>query len=94
MGNKWRIYPSDDACRAKLLASGLFLDKKHVQLYSSNPFAAINDDGEEIETIKLTIDGVPISFSDDSIRTRLEETGVILRSRVLLEYARNPSTKK
>ena len=94
MGNKWRIYPSDDACRAKLLASGLFLDAKHVQLYSSNPFAPVDDDGNEIETIKLTIDGVPISFSDESIRKRLEETGVILRSRILLEYARNPLTKK
>ena len=94
MGDKWRIYPNDDICRAKLLATGLFLNKQNVQLYANNPFARVGDDGKEIENIRLTIDGVPISFSDESIRRQLVEIGIDLKSRMLLEYARNPETKK
>ena len=38
-----------------------------VTIYSSNPFAVRERDGRVIPSTRLTIDGIPISFSEADI---------------------------
>ena len=94
MGNKWRLHTANDQSRATLLASGINLLGRHVHVYADNPFAIRGTNGKEIPSTKLFIDGIPISYCNDSIRKALDGIGVAQRSRVLMEYARHPETKK
>ena len=93
MGDVWRVHAADDKVRATLLASGLNLKGEHVSLFTDNPFIVRGPDGKEIPSTKLTIDGVPISFSNDEISKSLKVAGVVARSRILMEYARDPDGK-
>ena len=95
MGEKWRCYPMQDVAKAKLLANGTIdLQGQSVKLYSQNPFGMLNKNGEEIPSTKLSIDGIPISYDDNAINRALVEIGINCRSKILYEYARDPSTKK
>ena len=94
MGEKWRIYPASDESRTTLLAAGLYLNGQNVRVYSNNSFASMDKEGKVIPSTRLYIDGIPISFSDDAIKTKIESMGVTLRSKICLEYARNPDTHK
>ena len=95
MGENWRCYPMQDVAKAKLLSSGAIdLNGLSVKLYSQNPFGMLNKDREEVPSTRLSIDGIPISYDDNAISRALDEIGVKSRSKILYEYARDPSSKK
>ena len=65
MGDEWRLYPAHDKGRATLLAAGISLQGKSVPLYSQSPFTLTDSEGNKIESTKLSINGVAISYSNE-----------------------------
>ena len=93
MGDTWRVHTSNDKSRAMLLASGLSIKGLHLNVYGDNPYSARGPNGQVIPSTKLFVDNIPISYSDDEVKKCLEALGVVPRSRLMKEHARDPDGK-
>jgi len=92
LGSLWRIYPTKEAARTNLLLSGVSLRGCLVTLCDKNPFVVQTRDGErEIQTTKVTIGGLPISFSNEDIEAMLAKLGAVARSALFMERDRDSS---
>ena len=83
----WRIYPFNEVTRAKLLTSGICLKGKIINLEGINPYI---HRGAERSGTRLTISGLPFSYSSDSVARNLSAAGIKLRSSIQMERARAP----
>ena len=83
----WRIYPLNEVSRAKLLTTGMIIKGKAVSLEGINPYI---HRGTERSGTRLTISGLPFSYSSDSVARNLAAAGVKLRSTIQMERARAP----
>ena len=84
----WRISPLYEASRIKLLASGINIRGRNVQLENINPFTMRS--GDESSGTKLFIGNLPFSYSTEAIKNHLRVAGITLRSEVVWERARGP----
>ena len=74
IGGLWRLYPSNHPTRALLLTEGITLHGCHVNLMDTNPFL-MRDTGVEIESTRLTIGDIPLSYSNKEIEDYLLSKG-------------------
>ena len=94
-GGLWRLYASSDAHKATL-SSNKYLRMQNivteeyvnVKLYIQNPFTMRGKDGEVIPGTRLTIDGLPLSVSNDDLASSLEKLGVKTRTNLVWEKLR------
>ena len=84
----WRISPLYEASRIKILASGINVRGRNVQLENINPFTMRS--GDDTSGTKLFIGNLPFSYSTEAIKNHLKVAGVTLRSEVVWERARGP----
>ena len=89
----WRLYPKDSKTRATLLAQGFTLFGSRVKMYAENPYVLKNGNGAEIQSTRLTVDGVPLSYSANEICGRLKEAGANLLGPLVLDRARTSEGK-
>ena len=84
----WRISPLYESSRIKILANGICVRGRNVQLENMNPFTMRS--GDDTSGTKLFIGNLPFSYSSDAIKNHLRVAGVTLRSEVVWERARGP----
>ena len=91
----WRIYPRDKGGRQKLLIQGMTVRGVQVTVKDKNPYLVRSLDGKEEETpaTKVIVGNVPISFSDQEILKSVQELGCTLRSKLILQRARDEKGK-
>ena len=83
----WRLYPFNEVTRAKLLSSGIQIKGKAIDLEGINPYI---HRGAERSGTRLTISGLPFSYSSDAVARNLSAAGIKLRSSIQMERARAP----
>lgn len=92
IGSLWRIYPSTNDSRVKLLISGFKLRGYSITVCDKNPFLVVTANGEEeVKTTKLTVGNLPISFSNKEIEEMILKLGVKPRSQLFMERDRDES---
>ena len=74
IGGLWRLYPSNHPTRALLLTKGITLNGCHINLMDTNPFL-MRDTGVEIDSTRLTIGDIPLSYSNKEIEDYLLSKG-------------------
>ena len=84
----WRIYASNTTARASLLAHGITIKGRKIVAYDKNPYILRSGEGA-IPSTKLTIDGVPISYSGNEITAKLRDMGVKLLGDMKMDRARD-----
>ena len=93
IGALWRIYTQTLQARATILANGLVMRGRTVQVQGHNPFMIRGSDGEEIPGTKLIISEIPISFSNTALEAALIKKGLKLRSKLKMEEVRDREGK-
>ena len=92
IGSLWRIYPSTNDSRVKLLISGFKLRGYSITVCDKNPFVIVTANGEEeVKTTKLTVGNLPISFSNKEIEEMIIKLGAKPRSQLFMERDRDES---
>ena len=71
---------TDNIARNKVLGVGLTIRGKDIPVADQSPNTYRDEAGNLIETTKLTIDGLPISVSDQDLIIHLQGMGVELIS--------------
>ena len=71
IGALWCIYTQTLQARATILANGLVMRGRTVQVQGHNPFMIRGSDGKEIPGTKLIISEIPISFSNTALEAAL-----------------------
>ena len=89
-GGLWRIYPRDKGGRQKLVLQGMTGRGVQVTVKDKNPYLVRSLDAKEEETpaTKVIVGNVPISFSDQILKS-VHELGCTLRSKLILERDRS-----
>ena len=64
----WRIYLNSHEDRVKLISNGLFIRGASIAVYDVNPFTRSKDEN----LTRVTIKDVPLSVSDEVIRSKIE----------------------
>ena len=93
IGALWRIYPRNSDARANLLISGITLRGVSVSLCDKNPFLIQSPNGDTVNTTRLVISNVPISFSDKELLEMVIKVGGKPRSDLYLERDRDDDGK-
>jgi hypothetical protein len=88
IGGPWRVYPKTRTARVQLLVSGLSLRSSHINLHDDNPFLTRGNNGQEIQTTKVIISNIPISFSNREIENTLTNLGCKPTSKLIDECDR------
>ena len=70
VGSLWRLYIQDTVNRVKLLAGGVSLRGKTVQLYEKNPYVPDRSD-----QVRVRIKNIPLSADDSIIVKSLKDNG-------------------
>ena len=91
IGNLWRIYLTDPIARVKLLSCGITLREQQVELKDQNPFRTPGF--ESIETTRLFVRNVPLSFDNNAIIEALQILGVTMVNTMKEARARDPQGK-
>ena len=82
----WRIYPKSADNRAMLLLKGMEVRNLTVNPFDKNPYTVKTSDGEkEVQTTKLIIGNLPISYSNDEIERKLIQLGCEPQSKLMME---------
>ena len=82
----WRIYPKSAGNRAMLLLKGMEVRNLTVNPFHKNPYTVKTSDGEkEVQTTKLIIGNLPISYSNDEIERKLIQLGCEPQSKLMME---------
>ena len=84
IGGLWRIYLTDEDARVSLLATGISLRSQQITLRDRNPFLNIGFEG--VDTTRLFVRNIPLSYDNAGIEKALKEKGVEMI--VSLKYAR------
>ena len=84
IGGLWRVYVTDEETRVNLLSTGINLRGNQVALKDKNPF--LNLWFENIETTRLFIRNIPLSYDNKEIEKSLKDKGVHMLGP--LKYAR------
>ena len=85
----WRIYPKSEEARTTLLIEGIIIRNVRVSLSANNPFIPRDDNGVAVPTTRVWIDQIPLSVADSEIEFSLRQLGCDLKSRIMLEKARD-----
>lgn len=98
IGALWRIYPSKQEARQKLLIQGFVLRGVRVEVKAKNPFvvksSGENDvDSDQQQSTKLIIGNVPLSFSDEELLQAVKGLGVTMHSKLIPERDRDENGK-
>ena len=93
IGALWRIYTQTLQARATILANGLVMRGRTVQVQGHNPYMITGSDGEEIPGTKLIISEIPIPFSNTALEAALIKKGLKLRSKLKMEEVRDREGK-
>ena len=72
----WRLHMADQEARLGVLRVGMTIRGKAIPTYDQNPNMYRDQAGNIIETTKLSIDGLPISISDEDLISQLQSMGV------------------
>ena len=78
--------------RLTLLLSGIELRGVHFTLSDVNPFL-LGANGQEVETTRLTVSDIPLSYSNKDIEDNLKRLGCILLSNPKYEHERGEEGK-
>ena len=70
MGSLWRLYIEDIANRVLLLAKGVSLRGKTIQLYEKNPFTP-----DRSGQVRVRVKNIPLSADDSIIVKALKDAG-------------------
>ena len=90
IGGLWRIYPKSAENRAMLLLKGIEVRNITVNPFDKNPYIVKTPDGEkEVQTTKLIIGNLPISYSNDEIERKLLQLGCEPQSKLMMERDRD-----
>ena len=92
IGGLWRLYPGNSQARLTLLLSGIELRGVHVALSDVNPFL-LGANGQEVDTTRLTVSDIPLSYSNKDIEDTLKRLGCILLSNLKYEHERDEKGK-
>ena len=84
IGGLWRIYFNYTTARAQVLCTGIDLRDTQVTLKDKNPF--LYPGHELVETTRLYIRNIPLSYDNDIISNSLKEMGV--KTLGILKYVR------
>ncbi|GFR81985.1 hypothetical protein ElyMa_000616300 [Elysia marginata] len=93
IGALYRIYPADTKARITILSLGFSVKGTKISLKGQNPFIIRGNNGEEIKTTRLTVDGVPISYSDTDIAVKFKKMGINSLGPLILDRARDGEGK-
>ena len=89
IGRLWRIYMKSLQGRLDLLTQkSIMILGRSVSLYEQNPFKT-NQASPNDQKDKLTIKGLPLSVSNEEIKSMLEDKGVVLSSSIMYACMRN-----
>ena len=84
----WRILPYNETSRAKLLTNGVSIFGKRAEFEASNPYVSSVGGGEALGT-KMTISGLPFSYSMEAVERNLVKVGFKPRSKLTWMKARD-----
>jgi hypothetical protein len=95
IGGLWRVYPKTQAARMQLLISGIAIRNVHVRFHDENPFLLRdkNSQGGSVETTKLMISNIPISFANNELEEKLVSMGCQMASKLMDECDRDKAGK-
>ena len=88
IGGLWRLYPKTSDTRIKLLLSGIDLRGVHLSLQDINPFI-LGPDRAEVQSTRLLVNDVPLSFNNKDIETTLSKLGCKMLSPIKYELQRD-----
>ena len=90
IGGLWCIYPKSADNRAMLLLKGIEARNLTVNPFDKNTYIVKTPDGEkEVQTTKLIIGNLPISYSNDEIERKLLQLGCEPQSKLMMERDRD-----
>lgn len=89
INNIWRLYPTSDAARNKLLQVGLNLDGKKITVRDTCPTT-----GHDPNNVKIFFRKFPLSMNNSAFKLYLEGKGIELASDIKFDYIRDPDTNK
>ena len=84
-GKTWMVYVKDNEARTKIMRVGLTVEGKLIPAFDSNPYVALDEDGNVIKTTKLVVSHIPPTFDSDEIVTFLVEKGIASHSKFMKE---------
>ncbi|GFS07148.1 hypothetical protein ElyMa_002981600 [Elysia marginata] len=87
----WGIYLNNEKSRATILAQGFSINGMKIKVSSKNPFILRGD--SETPSTRLTIEGIPLSYSDGEIVEHLKEFNIKLLGPLTLDRARDSDGK-
>ena len=87
----WRVHMSDSDARNKLLSVGLTIRGKRIDLCNEHPHTLRDEEGNLIETTKLTISNIPWSLNEQDIFDALDQLNVVLMSDINPANCRSPT---
>lgn len=91
IGGLWRVYLTDEEARARLLCTGINLRNIQITLKDRNPFLLPGH--EYVETTRLYIRNIPLSFDNDVITNTLKNMGVQMLGNLKYVRARTSAGK-
>ena len=91
IGGLWRIYLTDEEVRARLLCTGINLRNIQITLKDRNPFLLPGH--EYVETTRLYIRNIPLSYDNDVITNTLKNMGVQMLGNLKYVRARTSAGK-
>ena len=91
IGDLWRVYLNDGTARVNLLMQGITLRGMHVELKDRNPFVIAGY--EDVQTTRLFIRNIPLSFDNSEIEKALRGIGVEMANGLKYSRARDPNGK-
>lgn len=90
IGGLWRVYPRNVDSRAALLLKGIEVRNHTVNPFDKNPYIVRTPQGEgEVQTTKVIIGNLPMSYSNDEIERKLIQLGCEPHSKLMMERDRD-----
>ena len=91
IGGLWRIYLTDQNTRVQALCTGINIRDIQINLKDKNPYLVAGHD--EVESTRLYIRNVPLSYDNDAIENSIKSLGVQMLGSLKYVRARTPAGK-
>lgn len=91
IGGLWRLYLTDPEVRAQVLCTGINIRGIQITLKDKNPF--LRPGYEDIESTRLYVRNVPLSYDNEAITNSLKAMGVNMLSDLKYVRARTAAGK-
>ena len=91
IGGLWRVYVKDPIARAQVLVTGISLRDIQINMYDKNPY--LHPGKEDVETTRLYIQNIPLSYGNDVITNYLKNMGLEMLGSLKYVRARTPEGK-